>query len=171
MVLQSARGEASFYNTGSPLDGCLYGMMSAGALIQAGMLAWALALFCTRKTELPTLPLWGIRVGMALWLLGIVPALTMVALGGHGVGVSDGGSGLPLLNFSTLGGDLRIAHFLGLHAMQILPVAGFLLHHLRNKLSPRISAAAFTLISVAYFASILFTVAQAMAGQPLSAMN
>ncbi|GAB3148474.1 hypothetical protein GCM10027290_33250 [Micromonospora sonneratiae] len=39
--------------------------------------------------------------------------------GGHGIGDPDG-NGMFLTNWSTTGGDLRVPHFFGMHAIQVL---------------------------------------------------
>ncbi|MFG2037901.1 hypothetical protein [Dactylosporangium sp. NPDC048998] len=65
---------------------------------------------------------------VALWLSnsGATPrtmtdanghAVSMI--GGHGIGDPDG-NGMPLTNWSTSGGDLRVPHFIGMHAIQVL---------------------------------------------------
>lgn len=64
--------------------------------------------------------------------MGLVTGFALGANGSHWVGVaqSDAG-GLPLFGWSRSVGDLRAAHFLGLHIIQILPMAGWVVRYLR----------------------------------------
>ena len=170
LVLQATRGVTSHFNVVTPLDTALYLAMGLAAVTQMVFLGWTLLLFCTQRVALPALYLYGIRAGMALVLIGMLPGFAMVRMGQHSVGVVDGGAGLPLVNWSTVGGDLRVAHFFGLHAIQVLPVAGLLLARVQDGLGKRRSWAAFTMLVVAYVLLLVGTFAQALAGEPLMSL-
>jgi len=91
-------------------------------------------------------------------------------VGGHSVGVLDGGPGLPFLGWSTIGGDLRIPHFVGLHALQVLPLFGWLLGRRRcAALSVRRRVALVWVCALAYLGLIGLLTWQAMRAQPLLA--
>lgn len=66
-------------------------------------------------------------VGMGLAYLMTWPSAAQLAnyqgiAGAHAIGVSDGGPGLPFLGWSTVGGDLRVGHFFGLHSIQVAAI-------------------------------------------------
>jgi hypothetical protein len=108
---------------------------------------------------------WGIRLGLLVLLVGSIEGARMVLWGGHTVGAEDGGPGLAFVNWSTRYGDLRIAHFFALHALQIFPLAGLALTAVKVRESAKLGAlVAFVAV---YSGAVWWLFAQAMRGVPL----
>ena len=91
----------------------------------------------------------------------------MAAILRHSIGVEDGGPGLPFVNWSTRGGDLRAAHFVGMHAFQILPLFAVLLERFAVKRAALLTA----LFGIFYFGLFSLIFVEAWLGKPLIAMN
>ena len=89
----------------------------------------------------------------------------MVLHGAHTVGAADGSAGLPFVNWSTRYGDLRIAHFFALHALQLFPLAGMALAATRWKVrAQKVALVGFCLV---YVAGMWWLFAEAMKGLAL----
>jgi hypothetical protein len=169
ITLQAARGVPSHYNVATSFDAAVFGTM--GAMITINTLVAALFAGVTLRPGL-TLPrayLWGIRLGALLFVLGSLEATVMLSRNAHAVGVPDGGPGLPFLGWSTRAGDLRIAHLLGLHSLQALPLAGFLLSRWRGARESVRVAGLFAFASL-YAIAVALLFGQALAGRPLLAL-
>ena len=171
IVLQGARATTSHYNLKTGFDGMVFSIMGMMIIFNTLFILLTLVLFFKRVRELPAAYLWGIRLGLLVLLLGSIEGAEMIIRLGHTVGLADGGPGMPLLNWSTRGGDLRIAHMLGLHALQILPLAGYFITKWKAG-----STQSRQLAYLAGFTAFYLTVAallfwQAMSGRPLLAFG
>lgn len=124
---QAARGTTSHYNQSTPLDTAIFAVMGLTIVFSSVLVVVLLISFLRGKFDIAPPYLWGIRSGLVIFLLASAIGGVMIAHKGHAVGVEDGGPGLPFVNWSTTGGDLRVPHFLGLHALQLLPILGFLI--------------------------------------------
>lgn len=123
---QAARGTTSHYNTATPLDAVLWQVMG-GFILVVWLMGLGTAILLVRNPGTDRVLSASLGWGMVLALAGMAEGMLMATGSAHGVGVRDGGPGLPIVGWSTTGGDLRIAHFLGLHAMQAMPLLGWLL--------------------------------------------
>jgi hypothetical protein len=165
--LQAARATTSHYNAGTPLDGAIFSTMGVMILVNTLLAAWLLVLAFTRMHVSPAY-LWGIRLGLLVFVAGSAEGALMIARGAHSVGVPDGGPGLPIVNWSTGGGDLRAAHALGLHALQILPLAGWWAD--RRARRPRRAVAFLGAFAALYLTAFGMLLWMALAGRPVLAL-
>jgi len=184
ILTQATRGTTSHFNQTTPLNTALWFTM--GAFI---VLVWMMNLLLAIMLLLQRMPdrsiAWSLRLGLLISAIGMATAFFMVIptpeqaariargstphiVGAHSVGVTDGGPGLPVLAWSTVGGDLRVAHFVGLHALQVLPFLGWLLTRRKGVLALLTTSDRLALVwaaGVAYLGLVLMLTWQALRGQ------
>lgn len=175
--LQAFRGTTSHFNFTTTLNGVLFGVMGIG--IAALWIASVGVFVVTMRQKFSSDPAWGwaLRLGMFVTVLGAASGGLMLrstpeqlaqhVRGGHTVGAPDGGPGLPGIGWSSDHGDLRIAHFLGLHGIQVIPFIAFVI--LRNRAAKRRKQATplVFLAAGSYLALILILTWQALRGESI----
>src|SRR5215510_13890786 len=167
--MQAARGTTSHFNNSTPFDSAVSLVMDIVDPLN-GVFVLVLLIFALQvKYDVSRSSQLGIAFGLFLFLAGSVIGGLMVAHGQSVVGVAPGGPGLPVLNWSTKGGDLRVAHFLGIHALQILPIAGWLIDQPKG-LSIRAKLTAVVAVSASVVMLMGFLLLQALSGTPLVRM-
>ncbi|MDQ4104346.1 MAG: hypothetical protein M3186_11775 [Actinomycetota bacterium] len=181
---QAARGTHSHFNVSTAFNAALWSTMGASVVV-LWLATLVVAAFAARRQfgDRPfTLAIrFGLLValiGMALGFLMTVPTadqqqaiangFTSLA-GAHSVGVADGGPGLPVTAWSTTGGDLRVPHFVGMHALQALPLLAWLLAVPRLGLDERTRSRLVTTGAAGYLALVGLLLWQALREQPLIA--
>jgi hypothetical protein len=121
IVLQAARGVRSHFNMDTPFDRTVLSAMG-GLVLLAGATLVTLAVAGTRRPPADDVTREVVVGGSWLVVLGSLAGIAMVAVNAHSVGGPDGGVGLPLVGWNRDIGDLRPAHFVGLHGLQLLIV-------------------------------------------------
>jgi hypothetical protein len=163
IAIQAGRGQLSHYNNSTPLNSFLFMLMALAATLVTLYTAYiAILFFIQQFPNLPNYYVWAIRCSLVLFVIFSFEGFLMGAQRSHTLGGPDGGPGIPVLNWSTQFGDPRIAHFIGMHALQVLPLLSY--YVLKN-----VKATLF--VSLCYAALAVFTLVQALQGKPLFAWN
>jgi hypothetical protein len=187
LTVQVIRGKWSHFNKATPLDDGLGRIMGlSAAAIMVGTFVLTLVFFFIKVKD-PAIK-WAIRTSGLISIAGMMFGPPMGAAteaqkaakangtfdgisGGHSVGVADGGPSIPLLGWSTVGGDLRIPHLVGLHALQALPLLVLVLVVLSSRfplLGDAKVRARLVLVGAAGYAGLTALVGwQALRGQSL----
>jgi hypothetical protein len=160
---QAAHGVDSHFNTGRLIDAIMFSLMGLFALILTGTalpLAWEIV-----RRPAPGLSsdyVAAVAIGLVLtFVLGSGAGIAMSVIGGHAVGPE--GQALPLFGWNRVGGDLRPAHFLGIHAEQLISAGAALIGGLAAR-TRRALLVSGTVVYVALFTALLV---QGLAGKPL----
>jgi hypothetical protein len=187
IIIQGFRAQPMHFNYSGGFDTQLWQMM--GMTIQFVMLAFVVLIVRVwqklRETPVVT---WAIRLGLVLTLLGFFQGSLMTQgtpeqitakiggqnislIGAHTVGnpslTPDGGTGLPLLGWSTQYGDLRVGHFIGTHALQVIALLGLWLS--RRRLAEKAKLQLLGIGFLGYAGLFVLTTWQALRGQALFA--
>ncbi|GHC92636.1 hypothetical protein GCM10007079_41060 [Nocardiopsis terrae] len=184
IITQVARGEMSHFNNSTAFDSAVYTVMGTMiTVLWAATFAIGAILLFQRIRERSTG--WAIRIGVGIALLGmgVGPLMTSPTpaqleessggvpdvVGAHTVGPADGGPGLPLVGWSTVGGDLRVGHFLGIHGLQVMVLLVLVLGVLSARF-PRLRddgtrRRLVAVVGAAYTGLTALTVWQALRGQ------
>jgi hypothetical protein len=182
--MQAWRGTTSHFNVSTPLDATVFFVMGGAILFQTFVsIAVAVALWRQRFADRALG--WALRFGMTLTIVGALtgPLMTrptaaqladvraghrMTVSGSHSVGGVDGGPGLPVTGWSLEHGDLRVAHFIGLHAVQVLALLAVGLSRWLRSEAARVTAVR---VAAASYASLFVLLLwQALRGQSLGSL-
>ena len=156
---QAANGRLSHFNTTTPFYQSLFYVM--GAAITT-LVIWTIVVgywFCKQKQFRAPMPyIWGIRLGIFVFAIFAFEGGYIASHLSHTVGGPMGGPGLPVVNWSTEFGDLRVAHFIGIHSLQLIPLFGYYIAKTNR---------AVQIFTVIYFLATAFLLVQALEKLPL----
>ncbi|WP_063349422.1 hypothetical protein [Streptomyces sp. MJM8645] len=187
VVGQVLRGRQSHFNVATPLDAGLWFAMAASIVtLWLANLGIAARLFRERTGDRAAT--WSVRLGLLLALVGMAFGFLMTSptpaqlgamrsgaavgiVGAHSVGVADDSPGIAITGWSSTGGDLRIPHFVGMHALQAIPLFAWLLITLSRRF-PRLAdertRLRLVLVATGTYAGVLAILTwQALRGQSL----
>jgi hypothetical protein len=180
--VQAARGLTSHFNVATALDATLFAMMGVAIVVLwVAAMVLTVALFRQRFEDVPFG--WALRLGMLLTVIGQGTGVLMTVpsdarlqtarssglhvSGSHTVGAPDGGPGLPITGWSREHGDLRVPHFIGIHAVQLLPAIAWSIGLLGGGAWRRLAV---VVTAAGYYALFTILLAQALAGHPMVPM-
>jgi hypothetical protein len=180
---QAWRGTTSHFNASTTLDRVLFSIMGVAIVLQT-FVSVAVVVALWRQRFADRALGWALRLGMMLTIAGALtgglmtrPTSEQLAraraghgipiVGAHSVGGQDGGPGLPVTRWSREHGDLRVPHFIGLHAIQLLALVGVGLTRWRRSVAVRVRVV--FAAAVSYASLFLLLLWGALRGQSVAA--
>jgi hypothetical protein len=159
IVFQASKGQLSHFNISTPAYSLLYSLMGLAAVIVTIYTAYIGWLFFTQTfPNLPSYYVWSIRLGILIFVVFSIEGGLMGSRMNHSVGAINDNSNWWIVGWSKTVGDLRVSHFIGMHALQILPLLSFCVFK---------NTKGTIVVSVLYGLLAASTLVQALNGKPI----
>jgi hypothetical protein len=165
ITLQAARGVTSHYNVTSIFNLIVFQIMGLFIVLNTIIVIYTIIQFFRADVLLDYPMKIAIRGALIIFVSGAISGGLMIEHGGHTFGMSDGGKGLFFVNWSTSKGDMRVAHFFTLHALQIIPLSLLLM----SRFFKPTAILSFSLVLIYLLVCVLLHV-QAVAERPVIAL-
>ncbi|MEN3265071.1 hypothetical protein [Pseudonocardia sp.] len=189
IAIQAARGTYSHFNASTDTFNLIGQQIFSSGVAGLFGVSLVIAIMLLFQRVGDTALTWALRAGIALAALGMIVAIgivgtasnssrevmdatghTVTLSGQHGVGAPDG-SGMPITNWSLAGGDMRVPHFVGIHAVQVFVITALILAaaaaHIEWLRSARRRAQLTGVVITGHTGIFAITTWQAMRGQSL----
>jgi NO-binding membrane sensor protein with MHYT domain len=153
----AGKGQTSHYNMSTPFYSAMFSLMALAATLVTLYTAYVGFLFFAQS--FPTLPdyyVWAIRFSIIIFVIFSFEGFAMGSRLSHTVGAINDNSNWFILGWSKTVGDLRVSHFIGMHALQLLPILSF--YVFKNTKTTIIMAVLYGFLAV-------FTLVQALQGK------
>ena len=163
IIFQASKGQLSHFNISTPTHSLIYSLMGLIAVLVTLYTAYIGLLFLTQSfPNLPNYYVWSIRLGILIFIVFSFEGGLMGSRMNHSVGAINDNSNWWILGWSKTVGDLRVSHFIGMHALQILPLLSFYIFK---------NTKATIIISIIYGLLATTTLVQALKGKPIFMQN
>jgi hypothetical protein len=160
IAIMAGKGQTSHYNVSTPFYSVMFSLMAVAASLVTLYTAYVGLLFFNQSfPELPNYYVWAIRFGILIFVIFSFEGFAMGSRLSHTIGAMNDNSNWWILGWSKTVGDLRVAHFIGMHALQVLPIASFFIFK---------NTKATIFLAILYFLLATFTLVQALNGKPIS---
>ncbi len=165
IIVQAFRGKLSHFNQSNLVDGILYAVMGIMIVWLTTATLVLTVRFIFQRTYSISAPLvLAIKLGFSLFVIFSFFGGYMSMINSHNIGGEIGKDGLPVLNWSTIMGDLRVGHFFGIHSLQLIPVVGyFVTNNIRDTSRAK---SIIWVVTILYVGFVSFTIYQALQGLP-----
>lgn len=159
ITFQASQGRMSHFNVSTSAYSMLYSLMGIAAAVVTLYTAYIGLLFFTQTfPDLPNYYVWAIRFGILIFVVFSFEGALMGSKMNHSVGAINDNSNWFIVGWSKTVGDLRVSHFIGMHALQILPILSFYIFK---------NTKATIIISIFYGLLATTTLVQALKGKPI----